>query len=65
MCPACLATAAWILGGAIFSGGSGAVIVRALRAKKATTNLEQRRSDDGDSNNREVECESGVSGGLG
>jgi hypothetical protein len=41
------------------------VIVRALRAKKATTNLEQRRSDDGDSNNREVECESGVSGGLG
>ena len=62
MCPACLATAAWILGGAISSGGSGAVIVRALRAKKTTTNVEQRRSNDGDSNHRQTECESSISG---
>ena len=65
MCPACLATAAWILGGAISSAGSGAVIVRALRAKKTTTNLDERRSNDGDNNDRKVECESGLSGGLG
>jgi hypothetical protein len=56
--------AAWILSGAILTGGSGAVIVKALRAKKAT-NVEQRRNNDGDSNDRQTELESGNSGGLG
>ena len=47
MCPFCLATAMWIVGGAITTGGAGALAVKALRANQETTDSKQRRNEDG------------------
>jgi hypothetical protein len=53
MCPACIASAAWVVGSAVSTGGVTALVVRTFgKNKKSTTkndsaNSEQRSNDHG------------------
>jgi len=64
MCPACLASAAWMVSGAISTGGVGALLVKKLRVNKTTTDSTQRRNEDGYGNDRETKREGGVTSGV-
>jgi len=44
MCPACLASAAWVVGGAVSTGGLTAMVAKVL--KKNAKNDSNRRSED-------------------
>jgi hypothetical protein len=65
MCPACLANAAWIVGGAISTSGASALLVKTFRFKSTNTDSKQRRKQDGDGNKRETGREGGVPSGMG
>src|SRR5512135_713637 len=66
MCPECLVSAGWIVGGAMSSGGMTALLLRFIRAHGVFSVLKkERRISYGDSNERETNNQSGSASGVG
>ena len=56
MCPACLASAAWMAGSVMSTAGLTALVVKGFHANE--TNFKERSNDNGDCDEREVIDES-------
>ena len=66
MCPECLVSAGWIVGGALSSGGITALLMGFVRSHKEVPALKQeRRSSYGDSDERETNNQGGSTRGVG
>ena len=63
MCPACFANVGWIAGSAMSMGGVTALAAKVFRPNK-TKDIKQRRTDDGNNNERSLECESSSAIGV-
>ena len=57
MCPECFSSAALVVGGILSTGGVSALAVTMFRPKKSSTDSQQRRNDDGNTDKQQSGCE--------
>jgi hypothetical protein len=58
MCPACLASAGWMVGSAMSTVGLAVLVAKVFH--KNETNFKERSNDNGDCDEREINSESGA-----